>query len=950
MVVVAATYVLSGCENSAPMADQTPPLTATTLATAEPLIAQQWDPQVVQGELANGLRYYIYNSNRAQDPFNIRLLVNAGSVDENGSSGVAHMLEHMVFRQTAAHPEGLHQYFASLGWSTGKEINAVTREDITQFMLRTRLNDALDLPQSLALMADIAFGAQLTDKDWQQEQQVILEEWRRGDSVADRLHRQKKEQLRHSSRYVGRPTIGSASSIQTASIEELKAFYQQFYRASNMQLIISGNVDPQATIAALTDTFGQAAKQTAPQRNYLDFPLKPQLHIGQVQEPTGTTSATVFGWRSALPAMGTKAREQDDLARYFLRKLLRSQLMRDRMLLDEQPLVLQLKQPTNERLVVAFVLRSPDHAAALSLMMQQAERLRRHGIDATELNVLKQEARQILERQLHNTGAKRDYRQWEDAITNALVADKVLETPAARAERRLALLDTIDAASLQRRLNELLNGDDQFLYYQVPGKQQRALPTAAEVRSIASQWHHADENQLARAIPYNAAKAKEKASKPAPAVVSLPAITISTQGQINTFQQQPAQGDVGPISQWLLDNGDRIVWLDRPTQDGKLYINVITDVGFDNAQQSPLMSQTAVQLWAQTPPTGWTDAQWQQLPQWQWVLQSQRLSVAATVKPEQLPALLDSYRLQQQHGMIDASGLAEVKQELARSLTRDIEQQQRAPKLTSIIAAKQFGAEDKAQQLADVQQLTVEQLQQTARAVLAEPVTYYIVGKLPSNAAALWQQKLAGIPRHSQLSAAPQYQRSVTEEFEQPLYEDAKAQVLLRGFSNFDWTPERAFDVAALSELTGHALKQRLRQQLAGIYGLDFSMKLDSYQDRLELELGFYCAPERRHELLAAAQQVLAEMPQLLQQQMITPLQRNIAYAEKQRLTQDSTWLTRLILSERRYGDGRYLANVSQLPERITLQHMQQLAQQILPLEHSIVVMGHPKSAQVAAN
>ncbi|MCH1933192.1 hypothetical protein L9G16_23910, partial [Shewanella sp. A25] len=78
--------------------------------------------------------------------------------------------------------------------------------------------------------------------------------------------------------------------------------------------------------------------------SYLDFPLKPQLHIGQVQEPTGTTSATVFGWRSALPAMGTKAREQDDLARYFLRKLLRSQLMRDRVLLDDQPLVLQLKQ------------------------------------------------------------------------------------------------------------------------------------------------------------------------------------------------------------------------------------------------------------------------------------------------------------------------------------------------------------------------------------------------------------------------------------------------------------------------------------------------------------------------------------------------------------------------------------------------------------------------------
>lgn len=937
-VIVGACYALSGCKISAPIEANTP----VSQPTADTKLSQQWDSQVLHGQLANGLRYYIHNSQRPQDPFNIRLLVNAGSVDETGHSGVAHMVEHMVFRQTAAHPEGLHQYFAKLGWSTGKQINAVTREDITQFMLRTRLNDVLDLPQSLALMADIAFGAQFNAADWQQEQRVILEEWRRGDSVADRIHRQKKEQLRNGSRYVGRPTIGNPDSIQSTSFEEIKAFYQQFYRASNMRIIISGNVDPQATLAALQASFGNAATQPPPSRDYVELPLQQQLHIGKVQEPTGTTSAVVFGWRSALPPMGTVARERDDLVRYFLRKLVRTQVLRDRALIDGKSLTLMLQQPTNARLVAAFVLRTKDHAEALPLMLQEAERLRRHGIDATEFAKLKQAARVILERQLQKTTAQRDYRQWEDAITNALVADKVLEAPAAKAKRRLALLETIEVASLQRRLSALLSSDDQFLYYQLPGDQQQQLPSVADIQALARQWQQADNSALARALPYQAAKPKPP--KMATEVVSLPAITISTQGEINTFTQQAANGEVGQISQWLLDNGDRVVWLDKTTKNDQLYINVISDVGFDNAQQSPTLSQTAVQLWAQTPPMGWSEAQWQQLPQWKWVLQSQRLSVAAVVAPEQLPALLDSYRLQQQHGTIDAAGVVEVKQALQRSLARDIANAKQTPKLSSIIAAQQYPHEDKTQLLQSVKQLSAKQLQSIARAVLAEPVTYYMVGKLPNNAAELWQQKLAGIARHSQLTAAPQYQRALTTELEQALYQTNKAQVLLRGYRQFDWTPERAFDVAALAELTRNALKQRLRQQLAGIYGLDFSMQLDSYQDRVQVSVGFYCAPERRHELLNAAKQVLAELPQLMHQNQITPLKRNIAYAEKQRLAQPSTWLTRLILSERRYGDGRYLAHVSQLPERITLDHMQHLAQQLLPLEHSIVVMGYPKS------
>lgn len=268
--------------------------------SALPNSGQQWDKSVTQGQLSNGLTYYLYDSGNANDPFNIRLIVNAGSVDETGYAGVAHMVEHMVFRKTYAHPESLHSYFTTLGWSTGKQINALTRESETQYMLRTRVNDSLDLPSSVALMGDIAFGASFDEADWLQEKKVILEEWRRGESTASRINRLKKDQMRHDSRYVNRPTIGTEESILSTPIVEIKNFYKRFYVPANMTLIISGHINKQTAINATEQHFGQVKKSPAPKRDYVELPLAPQLHIGKVQSTKGTTAAVVFGFRSAL--------------------------------------------------------------------------------------------------------------------------------------------------------------------------------------------------------------------------------------------------------------------------------------------------------------------------------------------------------------------------------------------------------------------------------------------------------------------------------------------------------------------------------------------------------------------------------------------------------------------------------------------------------------------------
>ena len=130
-------------------------------ATAE---AFRWDSKVQRGQLANGLAYYIVDSASAADPqagkqVSLQLLVRVGSLDEkDDQSGVAHMVEHMVFQTTKAHPEGLKTYMESLGWRIGSHYNAQTNFERTLYFL-TAPPGRVDA--GLGVLAEIAGGAQI---------------------------------------------------------------------------------------------------------------------------------------------------------------------------------------------------------------------------------------------------------------------------------------------------------------------------------------------------------------------------------------------------------------------------------------------------------------------------------------------------------------------------------------------------------------------------------------------------------------------------------------------------------------------------------------------------------------------------------------------------------------------------------------------------------------------
>lgn len=167
--------VLAACTSSAEpttTSSESPPVSTTpasTSTTEDPLLrlALPVDPDVVQGSLDNGVTYYIRANDSPGGRAELRLLVDAGSVQEDpDQAGAAHFLEHMMFNGTERFPRNeLVAALESFGPRFGPDINAHTTYDETVYELSLPTDDIELIDLGVAVLREWATGATLTEAD-----------------------------------------------------------------------------------------------------------------------------------------------------------------------------------------------------------------------------------------------------------------------------------------------------------------------------------------------------------------------------------------------------------------------------------------------------------------------------------------------------------------------------------------------------------------------------------------------------------------------------------------------------------------------------------------------------------------------------------------------------------------------------------------------------------------
>jgi len=239
--------------------------------------------------LPNGLQVLVIPDHRT--PVVTQMIwYKVGSADETpGKSGLAHFLEHLMFKGTAKHPA---DEFSQTVLRTGGNENAFTSTDYTGFYQRVPREQ---LGKMMEFEADRMTGLILKDENVLPERDVVLEEYnmRVANNPEARLSEQIMAALYLNHPY-GRPVIGWHQEIEKLSREDALAFYRRFYAPNNATLVIAGDVDAGEVRPMAERTFGAVAPQPA---------IPAQRLRPQEPEPAAPRSVTLSDPRVEQPSV-----------------------------------------------------------------------------------------------------------------------------------------------------------------------------------------------------------------------------------------------------------------------------------------------------------------------------------------------------------------------------------------------------------------------------------------------------------------------------------------------------------------------------------------------------------------------------------------------------------------------------------------------------------------------
>ncbi len=203
------------------------------------------DDSWTMGSLENGMQYYIKKNAKPENRAELRLVVKAGSVDEDEDQrGLAHFVEHMAFNGTENFAKNeLVEYLESVGSQFGPDLNAYTSFDETVYMLQVRTDSSDHLNKGMLILQDWAGGLSFDPDEIDKERGVVLSEWRTGLSAEQRMQQEYFPLIFHGSKYAERLPIGKTDIIENAPYDALIDYYKDWYRPDLMALVVVGDVD-----------------------------------------------------------------------------------------------------------------------------------------------------------------------------------------------------------------------------------------------------------------------------------------------------------------------------------------------------------------------------------------------------------------------------------------------------------------------------------------------------------------------------------------------------------------------------------------------------------------------------------------------------------------------------------------------------------------------------------
>lgn len=234
---------------------------AFVLCAFTPLLTAQKAPEkitsvegITEYKLENGLKVLLFPDNSVPN-ITVNVTYKVGSRHEAyGETGMAHLLEHLVFKGTPDHPD-----IPAELTEHGARPNGTTWYDRTNYYETFAASDE-NLDWALDMEADRMVNSFIAKKDLDSEMTVVRNEFESGENDPGGVLMERVLSTAYLWHNYGKSTIGSKADLENVPIERLQGFYRKYYQPDNAVLVVAGKIDPEKTLEIINEKFGKIPK------------------------------------------------------------------------------------------------------------------------------------------------------------------------------------------------------------------------------------------------------------------------------------------------------------------------------------------------------------------------------------------------------------------------------------------------------------------------------------------------------------------------------------------------------------------------------------------------------------------------------------------------------------------------------------------------------------------
>ncbi|MFO7823232.1 MAG: insulinase family protein [Cyclobacterium sp.] len=448
------------------------------------------DDRVKTGQLENGMHFYIQYNPKPESKLELRLVIKAGSMQEKDNQlGLAHFVEHMAFNGSEHFEKNeLISYLQSIGVAFGSDLNAYTSFDETVYMLPIPTDEEAKLNNGFQVMRDWAGGLLLESDDIDAERGVVVEEWRTGQGVDQRLRDAYLPVLLHDSRYAERLPIGDMDIIRNAEESVIREFYEDWYRPDLMAIVAVGDVAPEKVEQLIRDYFeGLENPLNAPERTYHEVPVHEENFVKIITDEEAPGIQVQLYYKHQPEPSRTYGDYKNRILRTMFGGMLTQRLDEIRQKADAPFIFAGARYGSLvkglEFFTTSGVVGPGKAKAGLQSFLEENQRIVQHGFTESELERVK--------RSLLNS-AERSFKEMDKAESRSLVGRYVshflnqsfTEGPKQRHEIYQEMIPQITIQEVNELAQQLIRHDNTVVIITAPEKDRDTLPEESELLAL----------------------------------------------------------------------------------------------------------------------------------------------------------------------------------------------------------------------------------------------------------------------------------------------------------------------------------------------------------------------------------------------------------------------------------------------------------------------------------